>query len=216
MKHLYGFCTLSIATILPIISTAQKLSPCLKGGFSIEFDGKCNLENFLQGYKNLFEHTLCDHTLDEDVRLQLGLPIDATNVDLKAAVRGICEIAWKNSKKTPYAYTHNKDDQFEQLYYNGGTYWNEEVETLLEKGERTNYLKTDAAVVRQFYSSRGQTAPLEWPGNLPNFDLETCKINAAMCCWPQDRQANDGNGNCNAPYDEKCYDKDPADNTDLC
>jgi hypothetical protein len=37
-----------------------------------------------------------------------------------------------------------------------------------------------------------------------------------MCCWPQDRQANDGNGNCDDPYDTECYDKDPADNTDLC
>jgi regulation of enolase protein 1 (concanavalin A-like superfamily) len=215
MKHLYGFCTLSIAAILPII-TAQKLTSCLEGGFSIEFDGECNLENFLQGYRELFEYTLCDHTLDKDIRLKLGLPIDASDADLTAEVKSICEIAWKNSKKTPYAYTHNKDDQFEQLYYNGGTYWNEEVETLLETGERTNHLRTDAAVVRQFYNSRGQTAPLEWPGNLPNFDLETCEINAAMCCWPQDRQANDGNGNCDDPYDEKCYDKDPADNTDLC
>jgi hypothetical protein len=37
-----------------------------------------------------------------------------------------------------------------------------------------------------------------------------------MCCWPKDRQANDGNGNCATPYDENCVDKDPADNTNLC
>jgi len=63
-----------------------------------------------------------------------------------------------------------------------------------------------------------------------------------MCCWPKDRQgtllwsyialftiqyayimctslsyiANDGNGNCDDPYDERCVDKDVADNTDLC
>ena len=28
--------------------------------------------------------------------------------------------------------------------------------------------------------------------------------------------ANDGNGNCDDPYDERCVDKDVADNTDLC
>ena len=34
-----------------------------------------------------------------------------------------------------------------------------------------------------------------------------------MCCWPKDRQANNGNGNCATPYDENCVDKDVADNT---
>jgi len=37
-----------------------------------------------------------------------------------------------------------------------------------------------------------------------------------MCCWTQDRQANDGNGDCDTPYDTNCVDADPADNTDLC
>ena len=38
----------------------------------------------------------------------------------------------------------------------------------------------------------------------------------AYCCWPKDRQAQDNNGNCNQPYDSRCVDADPADNTDLC
>jgi len=46
--------------------------------------------------------------------------------------------------------------------------------------------------------------------------LETCTTNAAMCCWPKDRQANDNNGNCAKEYDVNCVDKDVADNTDLC
>jgi len=109
-----------------------------------------------------------------------------------------------------------KGDQFEQIFYNGGTEWNEEVETNLETGETTNNLKQDAGNVKRFYESHGQAAHVEWPGNLPNFNLDKCEINTAMCCWPQDRQANDGNGNCVTPYDQNCYDKDPADNTDLC
>ena len=54
------------------------------------------------------------------------------------------------------------------------------------------------------------------PGHLPNFNLETCEINAAMCCCPQDRQANYGNVNCNTPYDEDFVDKNSANNADLC
>mmetsp|Transcript_26481 Transcript_26481/g.30284 ORF Transcript_26481/g.30284 Transcript_26481/m.30284 type:complete len:232 (+) Transcript_26481:718-1413(+) len=47
-----------------------------------------------------------------------------------------------------------------------------------------------------------------------------------MCCWVQDRQADDDNGNCETPYPvakgknlwtpDSCIDKDPADNTDVC
>jgi hypothetical protein len=40
--------------------------------------------------------------------------------------------------------------------------------------------------------------------------LSTCTTNAAMCCWPKDRQANDNNGNCATPYDENCVNKDPG------
>jgi hypothetical protein len=37
-----------------------------------------------------------------------------------------------------------------------------------------------------------------------------------MCCFVQDRQANDNNGNCDDPYDTDCLDADPADNTEIC
>jgi len=206
---------IAIAAVLRI-STAQKPSACVEGGFSIEFDGECSTLNFLESYRNLYEDS-CDHSVEEDFRLQLNLEMSASDDEVNSAVKMICKKAWENSEKIPYEYTHmKKDDQFEQIYYNGGTDWNEEVETLLETGERTNNLKEDSAAVKRFRDNLGRTAALEWPGNLANFDLETCKINTAMCCWPQDRQANDGNGNCNNPYDEQCYDKDPADNTDLC
>jgi hypothetical protein len=218
MKFLTGLpATLSLATILHM-GSAQEQTACVVGGFSLEFDGKCDEINFRASYENLYTETICDHSLEEDIRLILGLSTSAGNDEVKAAVREICKIAWDEAEKVPFRYTHMKGDQFAQLYYNGGTYWNEEVETNLESetGDATNILRHDAAIVRQFYDSQAQNAHVEWPGDLPNFDLSTCEINAAMCCWPQDRQANDGNGNCNKPYDTQCYDKDPADNTDLC
>jgi len=47
-------------------------------------------------------------------------------------------------------------------------------------------------------------------------DLDGCDINAAYCCFAQDRQANDNNGNCATPYEYNCVDKDPADNANIC
>jgi hypothetical protein len=59
---------------------------------------------------------------------------------------------------------------------------------------------------------------IDLPAYLPSFDPDQdgCEINAAFCCWVQDRQANDNNGNCNDPYESQCIDKDPGDNANFC
>ena len=111
------------------------------------------------------------------------------------------------------------DYHFEQMFYNGLTKWQDEVETIYESnnGEATSVLQTDAAKVKEFYDGLGKYSRVEWPSMLTNFDSATsCTANTAMCCWPKDRQANDNNGNCATPYDENCVNKDPADNTNLC
>jgi hypothetical protein len=113
------------------------------------------------------------------------------------------------------------DYHFEQMFYNGLTKWQDEVETIYEttNGEATSVLQTDAAKVKEFYNGLGKYSRVEWPSMLTNFDYSTsttCTANTVMCCWPKDRQANDNNGNCATPYDENCVNKDPADNTNLC
>ena len=80
-------------------------------------------------------------------------------------------------------------------------------------GDGPRHLKHDAANVKRFFNGLASSAEVQWPSYLPN--LDSCSTtNAACCCWPKDRQANDGNGNCAKPYDTNCVDKDPADNTD--
>ena len=105
---------------------------------------------------------------------------------------------------------------FEEMFYNGRSDWQEEVATEYESadGSVTSLLKRDAAKVREFYHGEGSYSRVAWPDELTNFD--SCETPAAFCCWPKDRQANDGNGNCATPYDKNCVDKDPADNTNLC
>ena len=112
----------------------------------------------------------------------------------------------------------DEGSSFVKDYYNGGTHWNGETETLLHPSDGTTpeqVLKTDAATVYAYYGN-AQRKPFIWPNELTQFNLEECKLKAAQCCWPQDRQANDNNGNCAKAYDTNCVDKDPGDNTDLC
>ena len=103
------------------------------------------------------------------------------------------------------------------MFYNGLSDWQEEIETVYESddGTHTSRLKEDAAKVKEFYQGDGSYSRVEWP-DITNFKAETCDSHAAMCCWPKDRQAGDGNGNCATPYDVNCVNKDPADNTNLC
>jgi hypothetical protein len=149
----------------------------------------------------------------------------------------LCDELYADQDRVPFTKAANRgsDYHFEQMFYNGRTNWQEDVETTTTTNAHssntatatttTNILKEDAEAVRVFFEGIAQGRRVEWPGGtLSNFrssvtdadGLSTCTTNAAMCCWPKDRQANDNNGNCATPYDENCVNKDPADNTNLC
>ena len=128
------------------------------------------------------------------------------------------------NKNRPFQFAASEDiddpaAHFEQMFYNGRSYWQEETETLYESEDGVtpqSRLRDDASAVKECYQGDCSYSRLDWPDMLTNFEASTCTSNAAMCCWPRDRQANDGNGNCATSYDENCVDKDVADNTNLC
>jgi len=197
---------------------------CLTGSYALEFEGYCNAANFVSSFRAAHERTFlesrCTHSMEEEINIHLGLDSTATTTERESAVRDqICKKAWDSVVQVPFKNIAREDyESFEQIFYNGGTHWNEEVETYQEStdGSASNHLRHDISQVKQFYQSLGQTAQVEWPDELTNFSPDSCSMNAAYCCWPKDRQANDNNGNCAKPYDTNCFDKDPADNTDLC
>lgn len=135
-----------------------------------------------------------------------------TEEDAKLAIHQACQAAY-----VPFSSITNKGSVFDKEYFDGSTYYNDERETVNEYGIVTNYLKSDpGARIKQIYDDLSQNSGFTWPDNLSNFEPGRCELNAAMCCFAQDRQANDNNGNCDTPYDENCVDSDPADNTDVC
>jgi len=206
-----------IALMLPSYAATQCIDAA---GYDFHINGECNLENFKASFQEtVFDNPLrnpsCSHSIDAELALQL----DTTEVGLAEAVKVVCKAA-QDAKPTitldeiPY---ERDGAKFVERYYDGGTNWNIETETLLypSDGETPEQvLRTDAARVKSYYES-AQDEPFVWP-DLPQFDLDKCALKSAMCCWPQDRQANDNNGNCAKPYDDNCVDRDPGDNTDLC
>ena len=110
-------------------------------------------------------------------------------------------------------------------FYDGKTPLNTDTD------ENNAKMKQLAARIDWIHDEIAQKQRIRWPG-IKNFNEDyleysenqneydpkpsNCELNAMMCCWTRDRQANDNNGNCAQPYDENCVDADPADNTDIC
>jgi len=204
------------------------------GAFSLrEITGECNYDRLHREYASqVFDATgsICadgsDVTAEEDLDAKMKAWTNTGSGEEAAAV--ICKELYDNAETTAFTEAANKgsDLHFEQEFYNGRGPWQEEVETNYETDDQSvasSVLRGstgDARAVEEFYQGRGSYSRVSWktdgPGELTNFAPATCTMNAAMCCWPKDRQANDGNGNCAKPYDINCVDKDPADNTNLC
>jgi hypothetical protein len=207
-----------LATTLPGAVLGEE---CLSGGFRLEIDGACNPTTILAAYEEQVYYatggipTTCITSAEDDLLSKLG----------GKTIQSLCDDLYLTQEKVPFTNAAGRGDDFhfEEMFFNGRTDWQEDVETLVANAA-TDILKEDAEQVRVFYEGTAQGRRVEWPGTLKNFQssvadkdgLATCTTNAAMCCWPKDRQANDNNGNCATPYDENCVNKDPADNTDLC
>eukprot|EP00580_Thalassiosira_gravida_P013233 CAMPEP_0201683418 /NCGR_PEP_ID=MMETSP0494-20130426/52117_1 /ASSEMBLY_ACC=CAM_ASM_000839 /TAXON_ID=420259 /ORGANISM="Thalassiosira gravida, Strain GMp14c1" /LENGTH=981 /DNA_ID=CAMNT_0048167195 /DNA_START=200 /DNA_END=3143 /DNA_ORIENTATION=- len=203
-----------LSSTLPVVTVAQE---CLLGSFTLEFDGECTAAKVLETYtEQVYEAagataTSCTTSAEDDLNAKLA----AAGI---ADASELCDQVYATQHKVPFTAAANRgtDLHFEQMFYNGRTDWQEEVETLYEESDfsATSILREDAEQVRSFYDGVAQGYRVDWPGALPNFkssvndadNLATCTTNAAMCCWPKDRQANDNNGNCAKAYDENCVD----------
>jgi len=221
----------SVPALLLLSAPASPQETCsgVEGGFRLErLSGECTYEYLAEQYeRQVFGATgSCvnpDVTARDDFNMKLGAEgttPEEIQADAEAKAAKVCRDMYDSADVTPFYKAADKgtDYHFEQMFYNGRGPWQEEVETTQETddGTATSVLQRDAAKVREFYRGDGSYSRVSWPDSLTNFDESTCGMKAAMCCWPKDRQANDGNGNCATPYDSKCVDKDPADNTNLC
>uniref|UniRef100_A0A7S1ZGD6 Uncharacterized protein n=1 Tax=Trieres chinensis TaxID=1514140 RepID=A0A7S1ZGD6_TRICV len=180
--------------------------------FSVTFSKHCNYINLRD---KIFSIKSSSCTAADADSLIIDLVGAASREEAEAIVTGLCEDAYANSNET-FAFSEitRKGNEFDNEYYSGGTYWNYEIQT--DSGK--NILKNDASRVRRIYNYEAQHKMIDLPTYLESFDPEgnDCDHNAAFCCWVQDRQAGDNNGNCNTPYDSQCIDKDPGDNANFC
>jgi len=166
----------------------------------------CDYDSLVSELSNVLPDT-CSH--DATTELQLALDVDS-NTAVQRKISNKCSednFPWKEVTQKGYV--------FDNEIFDGGTYYNEDLETLDEYGIYRNRLADDpGARLREIERVIAKDGGIEFPSYLNHFD--SCDLRAAMCCFVQDRQANDGNGSCATPYEENCVDADPAGNTDIC
>lgn len=218
---------ISIATQLPHIIQGQCLPEV---EFELNSDG-CDYNKIVAtvqhalNFPDPLTHKLypCPH--DAATELTYHFPKNST-LTPDEYIYEICKNAYDaytQEHKVPWSNVTLKGAKFDKEYYDGNGDWNEEHQSNyphppVVPGEASNVLNRDAERVDDLYENHLQRQPLQWPGDAPTSltNFEDCQLQSAMCCFVSDRQANDNNGNCATPYDQRCLDADPGDNTDLC
>jgi len=184
--------------------------------FTVNYSGRCTPSTFKAKVTNTATRAclICLYNAETG----------SSETTIDAVITNLC-IDGYGTGVFPYSEISRKGPQFDNEHYAGGGEWNYEIETAT--GE--DALDVDAARVDDIYYYEAQRKVIEFPEHIESFnpfnsdntiggfqDLDGCDLNAAYCCFAQDRQAGDNNGNCATPYEYNCVDKDPADNTNIC
>jgi len=125
----------------------------------------------------------------------------------------VCNPAKADVAKTDF-YSINPEQSnspsWYKSFFDGDTYLSEHVDD--DAGLR---VKREGYYISDFKTNAADKSLVGFPSDLAN--LESCTIESVMCCWVQDRQANDNNGGCaDNTYAENCKNENPGDNTNLC
>jgi hypothetical protein len=236
---------MKLSLTLLALSATHVFSQCLiehPDYANFELNNECTYDKVLMNVNRQKNALIADqgvaNCLNKEKELGALLGLDPTNVsDMEAKINRICDNAISQST-TDTDYVVKFEDipliestdsetinRFLDEFYDGGTYYNEQVQQT--NGGDSYSLNRDTQGIKRFYNGPAQRRLVDWPStSVTNF--RDCAINAVMCCWAQDRQADDNNGNCEQPYPnanirsdelwtpDNCIDKDPADNTDIC
>mmetsp|Transcript_2528 Transcript_2528/g.3531 ORF Transcript_2528/g.3531 Transcript_2528/m.3531 type:complete len:379 (+) Transcript_2528:121-1257(+) len=199
--------------LLASLSTTSAQDSCFANSnirVNVE-EGTCSGQEYLEGLQVAIDNrNRCDSDAETEIKAITG----KNNLDnALAVIDELCaeyyESVIENGRDAGWPIKAVDNELMIKAFYDGDTDANWERQT----NDGAYVLKDDFARIDSYYNM-AQTRAVDYPDYIENF--EECEYRAAYCCWVQDRQAGDNNGNCNTPYDTNCEDADPGDNTDLC
>jgi len=187
-------------TLVGAIGAQVSQAQCLKE-WCLDLD-KCSYSSLTNALSAKLVANGCKSSASKELQLILGV---TTSLEAKLAIADVCAQSYVD-----FSEITGEGKIFDKEFFDGGTYWNEEREWITSDGDVQEQLSVDPGTqIDLFYNDVAQSNGVTWPSEMDNF-MDSCKLGAAMCCWVQDRQADDNNGNCATPYDDNCHDADPA------
>jgi len=173
-----------------------------------------NLVNVECNYENLIAACIEEYGV-EDCDTQTLFGIKKNEEKAKGKVTKLCanalahnsKVKGKGANAMEFKDITGKGYQHDNEYYDGGTQLNAEYEPVTVAQSSEGFSITD------IYDTIAQSKLIEFPDTYLEDNFGNCHSQSVMCCWVQDRQAGDGNGNCE---DDDCEEADPMDNTDIC
>uniref|UniRef100_A0A7S2IBD9 Uncharacterized protein n=2 Tax=Helicotheca tamesis TaxID=374047 RepID=A0A7S2IBD9_9STRA len=187
---------------------AQEAS-CL-GDFSVTFTGPCTHDAVKGAVENLVigDTTGTCKTVAEELAALFGTTDTALmDAEIDALCTGAAEEQVAGFK--PFKDISKLGDTHDREFLNGGTFWNEQVETAV--GEYV--LQSDLSRILMVHDTEAGTNGIGWPTSAAISSVHDCAVDAVMCCYVSDRQAGDGGGTCAGPG---CFFAEPEDNSDIC
>lgn len=200
--------------LLASLSTASAQDSCFANSnirVNVE-EGTCSGEEYLEGLQVAIDNkNRCDSDAETEIKAITG----KNNLDnALAVIDELCAEYFQSvieSGRDAGWPIKAVDNELEiKAFYDGDTDANWQRQT----NDGAYVLEDDFSRINLYYQNFAQTRAVDYPDYIENF--EECEYRAAYCCWVQDRQAGDNNGNCAQAYDANCVDADPGDNTDLC
>uniref|UniRef100_A0A7S2V6L9 Ricin B lectin domain-containing protein n=1 Tax=Fibrocapsa japonica TaxID=94617 RepID=A0A7S2V6L9_9STRA len=200
-----------LSTLIRGGSTENFATSCLGGSdFSIAYEGTCSYDGVTEALQARLDQleNACTHDAATEIQYLSGI------TEVEAIKKVIAQSCKQTVEYLPFENVFAEGKQFDVEYFNGNTWLNNNRKVKDADGVYVNDLESNGHRIKEIYETKAHSSGIEWPYYVPNF--EECKLRAAMCCFVQDRQADDNNGDCATPYDVGCADANPVDNTDIC
>lgn len=172
------------------LSALMEITSCFDSHeFEVYFQGKCTFDELASRMDLMLAESGGDCLSTGELEVLSLLGLNATDIEAgRESVKQLCKAAMDEASTDPNMAVHWDEiagygGNFDQNYYDGKTFWNEEIQTNVDTivpGLASNRLETDAERVSDFYETVAERTAFTWP-EVSNF--ENCEINTAYCCW---------------------------------
>ena len=149
--------------------------------FSVSSDDDCDYNELKEGVEDI-KGNFCE--VNTYILLQ-NLLSASNNTQVWDKVKQLCCLAVSHTLEvSDFSKITKKDWKFDNKYYEGGTYFNYEI----ENNSGNHCFKNNSSHINCIHQDKTQSKAIDLPAylNAVDRDQDDCGIDALFCCWVQD------------------------------